>query len=105
MDRFYTINQVCQILGVTRTTVNRYMATGKLRYWKTGNARTCKVLISVKDVELLLATMERPATSVIELAKKTGRSRRAIYNLRDKLGRYPSEEEVLNTKLGRPKKN
>jgi hypothetical protein len=38
------------------------------------------------------------------LAKKTGRSRMAIYNLAKKLGRLPTEEEVLSQKVGRPRK-
>ena len=38
------------------------------------------------------------------LAEKTGRSRMTIYSLARKLGRLPTEEEVLNQKRGRPRK-
>lgn len=37
-----------------------------------------------------------------ELAEKTGRSRQVIYLLCKRLGRLPTEEEVLNRKPGRP---
>ena len=42
--------------------------------------------------------------TVVELAKKTGLSRETIYKLCRKLGRIPTEEEVLNRnkKVGRP---
>ena len=44
--------------------------------------------------------------TVVELAKKTGLSRETIYKLCRKLGRIPTEEEVLNrnTKVGRTHK-
>lgn len=44
--------------------------------------------------------------TVIELAKITGLSRETIYKLCRKLGRIPTEEEVLNRnkKVGRPRK-
>ena len=39
-----------------------------------------------------------------ELAKKTNRCNSAIYRLARKLGRLPTEEEVLNRQVGRPRK-
>lgn len=39
-----------------------------------------------------------------QLAIKTKRSKTCIYNLARKLGRVPTEEEVLNRKNGRPRK-
>lgn len=42
--------------------------------------------------------------TVEELAKKCNRSKSAIYLLAKRLGRLPTEEEVLNRKVGRPKK-
>ena len=42
--------------------------------------------------------------SVKELAKKCNRSETAIYNMARKLGRLPTEEEVMSTKRGRPQK-
>lgn len=41
---------------------------------------------------------------VEELAKKTNRSKVVIYNLAKKLGRLPTEKEVLERKNGRPRK-
>lgn len=42
--------------------------------------------------------------TVEELAKKTNRCNSAIYRLARKLGRLPTEEEVLNRQVGRPRK-
>ena len=42
--------------------------------------------------------------TVAELAEKCNRSKAAIYLLAKRLGRLPTEEEVLNRKVGRPKK-
>lgn len=42
--------------------------------------------------------------TVKELCEITKRSRVAIYNLARKLGRIPTVEEVLNQKVGRPRK-
>lgn len=39
-----------------------------------------------------------------ELSKKTGKSRTVIYRLAKKLGRTPTEEEVMQRKNGRPSK-
>lgn len=41
---------------------------------------------------------------IIELAKKTNRSRGVIYKLARRFNRLPTEEEVLNRKNGRPRK-
>lgn len=47
----------------------------------------------------------KPTNSVAELAKKTGKSREAIYKIARQLGRLPTEEEVKNwRKPGRPPK-
>lgn len=40
--------------------------------------------------------------TVEELAKKCNRSYVVIYKLAKRLGRLPTEEEVLNRKVGRP---
>lgn len=42
--------------------------------------------------------------TVAELAEKCNRSRQAIYLLAKRLGRLPTEEEVIKRKAGRPKK-
>lgn len=42
--------------------------------------------------------------NVKELAKRCNRSETAIYNMAKKLGRLPTEEEVLAVKRGRPNK-
>ena len=39
-----------------------------------------------------------------QLAKKCNKSEMAIYRLAKKLGRLPTEEEVLSVKRGRPQK-
>lgn len=39
-----------------------------------------------------------------ELASKTKRSKVVIYKLARKLGRVPTEEEILNRSVGRPRK-
>lgn len=42
--------------------------------------------------------------TIEELAKKTNRSRVTIYRVAKRLGRIPTENEVLNRKVGRPRK-
>ncbi len=42
--------------------------------------------------------------TVEELAIKTNRSKVVIYKVAKRLGRLPTEEEVLNRQAGRPKK-
>ena len=42
--------------------------------------------------------------TVKDLAIKCKRSQVVIYKLAKKLGRLPTEEEVLNRKVGRPEK-
>mgnify|MGYP001041027054 CR=1 FL=1 len=42
--------------------------------------------------------------TVKELSEKTGKSQAAIYNLARKLGRLPTEKEILSQKSGRPQK-
>lgn len=42
--------------------------------------------------------------TVKELAEKTNKSQVVIYRLARKLGRIPTEDEVLNRKVGRPRK-
>lgn len=39
-----------------------------------------------------------------ELAIKTGKSRVVIYKVARRLGRIPTEEEIINRKTGRPSK-
>ena len=41
---------------------------------------------------------------IVVLAEKTGRSRMTIYYIARKLGRLPTEEEVMSQKKGRPRK-
>lgn len=43
-------------------------------------------------------------TDIEELAKKTNRSYVVVYKVARKLGRVPTEEEILNRKPGRPRK-
>jgi excisionase family DNA binding protein len=38
-EKFYTIAEVCELLNVSRPTVNRWLATGKLRSIKLDRAR------------------------------------------------------------------
>lgn len=42
--------------------------------------------------------------TVEELAKATGKSKVTIYKVARRLGRLPTVEEVLNRKVGRPRK-
>lgn len=42
--------------------------------------------------------------TVEELAEKTKRSKVVIYKVAKRLGRLPTEEEVLNRQPGRPRK-
>lgn len=42
--------------------------------------------------------------TIDELVKKTGKSKVTIYKVARKLGRIPTEEEVLNRSVGRPRK-
>lgn len=42
--------------------------------------------------------------TVDELAKATGKSKVTIYKVARKLGRLPTVDEVLNRKVGRPRK-
>lgn len=39
MERYYTINDAARILSVTRETLYRWMAAGRLRYVHAGNRR------------------------------------------------------------------
>ena len=49
--------------------------------------------------------MKNKEKSPIEiLAEKAGKTKQAIYYLARKLGRLPTEEEVMSVKNGRPRK-
>lgn len=42
--------------------------------------------------------------TINELSEKTGKSLVTIYKVARRLGRIPTEEEIMNRKVGRPKK-
>lgn len=39
MEKFYTVDQVAEVFGVTRTTVYEWMKTGRLAYVQVGGRR------------------------------------------------------------------
>ena len=95
MRDFYTMNEVCRKFGIARSTINRYMNDGKIRFLKTGNARSCKVIFEKKHIEQFMLHLARPMVNITQLAKETGVSRRTIYDKKAKLGRLPTKEELM----------
>ena len=95
MRDFYTMNEVCRKFGIARSTINRYMNDGKIRFLKTGTARSCKVLFEKKHIEQFMRHLARPMVNITQLAKETGVSRRTIYDKKAKLGRLPTKEELM----------
>ena len=92
---FYTMNEVCELFGIARCTLNRYMNEGKIGYFKTGTSRSCKVLFDRNHITKFLKKLGYPKTNITQLAKETGVSRVTIYTLKNKLGRVPTKEEVI----------
>lgn len=95
MRDFYTMNEVCRKFGIARSTINRYMNDGKIRFLKTGTARSCKVLFEKKHIEQFIRQLNRPAVNISKLAKECFVSRRTIYDKKAKLGRLPTKEELM----------
>lgn len=56
------------------------------------------------DMEENSFIFENTDLSVNELANLSGKSTTAVYNLAAKLGRLPTFKELINVKMGRPKK-
>lgn len=96
MKSFYTIDEVASLLNVTRSTISRYMKEGKIEYYKSGEKRTCRVLFKVSDIERFLQSckVRKNEVNVAELSRQTGVSRQTLYTIKDKLGRFPTEQEV-----------
>lgn len=94
MKDFYTMNEVCRKFRIARSTINRYMNNGKIKYLKTGDARSCKVLFEKAYIEQFIKSLNRPVVNITQLAKETGVSRRTIYDKKAKLGRLPTKQEL-----------
>ena len=96
MKSFYTIDEVAELLNVTRPTISRYMTEGKIQYYKSGQERSCRVLFKASDVESFLQSckVRKNEVNVAELSRKTGVSRQTLYTIKEKLGRFPTEQEV-----------
>lgn len=59
MEEKLTIKDVCKILGVCYMTLNRYMHSGKITYYKTSDSPTSKVFFLKKDVLKFLNSMKK----------------------------------------------
>ena len=93
-EKFYTFNEVCWLFKISRPTLNRYMTEGKIKYVKTGNSRTHRVLFDKQEITKVLHSMSYPKKSAISVAKELGISRQAVYYYKDKLGRLPTLEDI-----------
>lgn len=56
MAKMLTKQQVCEMLNISLPTLCRYMADGKIKYYKTGTSRTSKVLFMPADIKRFLSS-------------------------------------------------
>lgn len=56
---WYTKKQVQELFDISHTTVDRWMKSGKLKYYKTGNSRSNGVRFAKNDILKLLDDMKR----------------------------------------------
>lgn len=54
MDKWLTRRETCRILGISMATLSRYMASGRITYYKTSPYRSAKVKFKQSDVLALL---------------------------------------------------
>lgn len=94
MKDFYTMNEVCKKFKIARSTVNRFMNDGKIEYFKTGEARSSKVLFGKKHIDNFINSLNRSTVNITQLAKSAGVSRKTVYDKKEKLGRLPTLEEL-----------
>lgn len=59
MEEKLTSKDVCKILGVCYMTLNRYMHSGKITYYKTSDSPTSKVFFFKSDVLKFLNSMKK----------------------------------------------
>lgn len=54
MDKWLTRREACRILGISMVTLSRYMASGRITYYKTSPYRSARVKFKERDVLNLL---------------------------------------------------
>ena len=58
MKEWLTKTETCQILGISKITLERMMKAGKIAYYKSGTSRTCAVRINANDLRKYIAKLK-----------------------------------------------